>query len=81
LQPTTPGRNAGWIVAATEVREGGEFQSTLAQNLAHTLARAIEKRLVIRARDEKPGLLGRSSWLACAERRLCAPPSKKPAAR
>lgn len=37
------------------------FQHTLAGNLAHVLAQLITRRLKLRARSEKPGLLGRSS--------------------
>jgi 6-phosphofructokinase 1 len=39
----------------------------LAMNLGYTLARAISARTGIRARSEKPGLLGRSSSLAVSE--------------
>ena len=37
------------------------FQRRLSANLGHALAQRIEKRLGLRARSEKPGLLGRSS--------------------
>jgi 6-phosphofructokinase len=37
------------------------FQHRLAGNLAHVLAQLITRRLGLRARSEKPGLLGRSS--------------------
>lgn len=37
------------------------FQHKLAGNLAHSMAQLITRRLNIRARSEKPGLLGRSS--------------------
>ncbi len=46
-----------------DVRAGS--RGTLASNLAHRLATLVQERLKIRARSEKPGLLGRSS---CAER-------------
>lgn len=37
------------------------FQHKLAGNLAHVLAQLVTRRLSLRARSEKPGLLGRSS--------------------
>jgi 6-phosphofructokinase 1 len=37
------------------------FDRRLSANLGHTLARMLERRLKLRARSEKPGLLGRSS--------------------
>ncbi len=46
-----------------DVRAGS--RGTLASNLGHRLAALVQERLKIRARAEKPGLLGRSS---CAER-------------
>ena len=52
------------------------FGHTLAGNLAHTLSRLIAGKLKLRARSEKPGLLGRSSGEFAsatdrAEARLC----------
>ncbi len=44
-----------------EVRSGS--RGSLAMNLAHRLAMLVSSRLRIRARSEKPGLLGRSSAL------------------
>ncbi len=46
-----------------DVRAGS--RGTLASNLGHRLAALVQERLKIRARAEKPGLLGRSS---CSER-------------
>ncbi len=46
-----------------DVRAGS--RGTLASNLGHRLSTLVQERLKIRARAEKPGLLGRSS---CAER-------------
>jgi 6-phosphofructokinase 1 len=42
----------------------GSKKHELAANLGHTLARAVAERTGLRARAEKPGLLGRSSALA-----------------
>lgn len=39
----------------------GGSRGSLAQNLGHRLSRLISERLALRARSEKPGLLGRSS--------------------
>lgn len=52
------------------------FSHQLAGNLAHALAQLITRRLKLRARSEKPGLLGRSSaaFVSAADReeaRLC----------
>jgi ATP-dependent phosphofructokinase / diphosphate-dependent phosphofructokinase len=52
------------------------FQHQLTGNLAHVLAQLITRRLKLRARSEKPGLLGRSSMAFIsatdqAEARLC----------
>ncbi len=52
------------------------FAHQLAGNLAHSLAQLIARRLKLRARSEKPGLLGRSSAAFVsptdrAEARLC----------
>ncbi len=75
------------VVAVCEgqLNEGGEpfgadtrggSRSSLAMNLAHRLAMLVSQRLGLRARSEKPGLLGRAS-LSCvserdwAESRLC----------
>jgi len=46
------------------------FERRLSANLGHTLARMLERRLKIRARSEKPGLLGRSSpyFVSAADR-------------
>ena len=44
----------------------GDVRAELARNLAHTLARRISAGLGIRARAERPGLLGRSCSLAVA---------------
>lgn len=56
-----------------DVRSGSGGQ--LAMNLAHTLAKLVTGRLNIRARSEKPGLLGRSTSAASEvdwqEARLC----------
>lgn len=57
-----------------DVRSGS--RGSLAMNLAHRLALLVAERLKIRARSEKPGLLGRSSALTIAdtdwsEARLC----------
>ncbi|HEX7359666.1 MAG TPA: diphosphate--fructose-6-phosphate 1-phosphotransferase [Bryobacteraceae bacterium] len=57
-----------------DVRTGS--RGSLAMNLGHRLARLITERLNIRARSEKPGLLGRVSSLCIAdadwsEARLC----------
>jgi 6-phosphofructokinase 1 len=43
------------------------FQHRLTGNLAHVLAQLINKRLKLRARSEKPGLLGRSSMAFLSE--------------
>ena len=58
--------------ADTRPGSGGK----LAMNLAHRLATVTTERLKLRARSEKPGLLGRSWWsdeprLDRAEARLC----------
>ncbi len=48
-----------------EVDRPGSRQHELAMNLAYSLARAITARTGLRARGEKPGLLGRScAWMA-----------------
>lgn len=57
-----------------DVRPGS--RATLAMNLGHRLAMLISQRLKVRARSEKPGLLGRSSLSERAphdwdEARLC----------
>ena len=57
-----------------DVRPGS--RGSLAMNLAHRLAMLISQRLKIRARSEKPGLLGRSSAASISvkdwtEARLC----------
>jgi len=57
-----------------DVRSGS--RGSLAMNLAHRLAMLVSKRLRIRARSEKPGLLGRASAASISERdwaesRLC----------
>ncbi len=57
-----------------DVRAGS--RGSLAMNLAHRLAILVSKRLRVRARSEKPGLLGRSSAASIsdidwAESRLC----------
>jgi ATP-dependent phosphofructokinase / diphosphate-dependent phosphofructokinase len=57
-----------------DVRSGS--RGSLAMNLGHRLAMLVIERLKLRARSEKPGLLGRSSLLAVsesdwAEARLC----------
>jgi 6-phosphofructokinase 1 len=44
-----------------EMMKADGFQHRLAGNLAHVLAQLITRRLNLRARSEKPGLLGRSS--------------------
>lgn len=71
------------VVAVCEGQrdEGGEpfgadayapdgFDRRLSANLGHTLARMLERRLKLRARSEKPGLLGRSSplFISAADR-------------
>jgi 6-phosphofructokinase 1 len=43
------------------------FQHQLTGNLAHVLAQLIARRLKLRARSEKPGLLGRSSMAFVSE--------------
>jgi 6-phosphofructokinase 1 len=57
--------------ADARVGSGGR----LAMNLGHRLAMLVAQHLNVRARSEKPGLLGRSSWgdsfLDRAESRLC----------
>jgi len=50
----------GELFGADRVSADG-FQHRLAGNLGHRLAQLITERLKIRARSEKPGLLGRSS--------------------
>jgi 6-phosphofructokinase 1 len=57
-----------------DVRSGS--RGSLAMNLAHRLAILVSQKLKIRARSEKPGLLGRSSALTISqsdwnESRLC----------
>ena len=57
-----------------DVREGS--RGKLAMNLGHRLARLVSERLKLKARSEKPGLLGRVHWetqapLDRAEARLC----------
>ena len=47
-----------------DVDRPGSKRHELAANLGHTLARAVTERTGLRARSEKPGLLGRSSSLA-----------------
>lgn len=56
--------------------ERGGSRGKLAMNLAHRLATLTAARLKLKARSEKPGLLGRSFWsdeprLDRAEARLC----------
>jgi 6-phosphofructokinase 1 len=56
--------------------ERGGSRGKLAMNLAHRLATLAGQRLKVKARGEKPGLLGRSWWseeprLDRAEARLC----------
>ncbi len=56
--------------------ERGGSRGKLAMNLAHRLAMLTTERLKLRARSEKPGLLGRSWWsqkpdLDRQEARLC----------
>jgi 6-phosphofructokinase 1 len=50
-----------------DVDRPGSRQHELAANLAHSLARLITAGTGLRARSEKPGLLGRSSALAVSE--------------
>jgi len=83
-------RQFGFVVAAVceglrdpdgepfgaEVNRPGSRKHELAVNLGHTLARAVSERTGLRARAEKPGLLGRSSAMAAsasdaAESYLC----------
>ena len=57
----------------------------LAMNLGHRLAMITAERLKLRARSEKPGLLGRSSWseeprIDRAEARLCGAAAARAAA-
>ena len=57
-----------------DVRSGS--RGTLAMNLGHRLAMLVSQRLKLRARSEKPGLLGRSCLWSVSERdwtdaRLC----------
>jgi 6-phosphofructokinase 1 len=57
-----------------DVREGS--RGKLAMNVGHRLAMLVSERLKIRARSEKPGLLGRAHWSVeppsdRAEARLC----------
>ena len=57
-----------------DTRDGS--RESLAMNLAHRLAMLTNQRLKLRARSEKPGLLGRSWWsdeprIDRAEARLC----------
>lgn len=57
-----------------DVREGS--RGRLAMNLGHRLAVLVSQRLKVKARSEKPGLLGRAWWgeepqLDRAESRLC----------
>jgi 6-phosphofructokinase 1 len=57
-----------------DVRKGS--RGSLAMNLGHRLATLVAERLKLKARSEKPGLLGRSHWdeqpqLDRAEARLC----------
>jgi 6-phosphofructokinase 1 len=59
-----------------DVDRPGSRQHELAANLAHSLARAVTARTGLRARSEKPGLLGRSCSFAvsavdAAESYLC----------
>ena len=44
-----------------DLDRAGDARHRLASNLGHSLARLISERLGIRARSEKPGLMGRSS--------------------
>ncbi|HEY7304991.1 MAG TPA: diphosphate--fructose-6-phosphate 1-phosphotransferase [Bryobacteraceae bacterium] len=48
-----------------DVRSGS--RGSLAMNLAHRLAMLVSQRLKIRARSEKPGLLGRSSAVSISQ--------------
>jgi ATP-dependent phosphofructokinase / diphosphate-dependent phosphofructokinase len=62
--------------AAYGADERGGSRGKLAMNLAHRLAMLTTERLKLRARSEKPGLLGRSWWsekpdLDRQEARLC----------
>ena len=47
---------------------GADIDRELASNLGHTLARILTKKLVLRARAEKPGLIGRSCGMFARER-------------
>lgn len=47
---------------------GADVDRELASNLGHTLARLLTKKLGLRARAEKPGLIGRSCGLFARER-------------
>ena len=47
---------------------GADIDRELASNLGHTLARMLTKTLGIRARAEKPGLIGRSCGMFARER-------------
>jgi 6-phosphofructokinase 1 len=47
---------------------GADVDRELASNLGHTMARMLTKKLGIRARAEKPGLIGRSCGLFARER-------------
>ena len=49
-----------------DVRSGS--RGSLAMNLAHRLAMLVSERLKLRARSEKPGLLGRSSSIYTSDR-------------
>jgi 6-phosphofructokinase 1 len=60
-------RDPGGRTFGAEVDRPGSKQHELAMNLGYTLARAITARTGLRARAEKPGLLGRSSALAVSE--------------
>ena len=78
-------RDPGGQPFGAEVDRPGSRQHELASNLAHVLARAVTARTGLRARSEKPGLVGRSFSLAvsltdAAESYLCGAEAVRAAA-
>jgi 6-phosphofructokinase 1 len=60
-------RDPAGVPFGAELDRPGQRRQELAMNLGYTLARAISARTGLRARSEKPGLLGRSCSLAVSE--------------
>lgn len=53
-------RDEGGVAFGAEMDRAGSAEHELASNLGHTLARLITQKTGLRARAEKPGLMGRS---------------------